>query len=66
MLALLLLRASQLSSPAQKRVIRAVRAVMDFGFFLTEVTGEPFIPDAVFEGREGFRVRTVDDLVLFN
>ena len=30
-LALLLLRASQLSSPAQKRVIRAVRAVMDLG-----------------------------------
>ena len=28
---MLLLRASQLSSPAQKRVIRAVRAVMDLG-----------------------------------
>ena len=31
-LALLLLRASQLSSPAEKLVIRAVRANMDFGF----------------------------------
>ena len=31
-LALLLLRASQLSSPTQKRVISAVRAAMDFGF----------------------------------
>ena len=31
-LALLLLRASQLSSPAQKRVMSAVRAAMDFGF----------------------------------
>ena len=31
-LALLLLWASQLSSPAQKRVISVVRATMDFGF----------------------------------
>src|SRR3990170_2543512 len=31
-LAVLLLRASQLSSPAQKRVMSAVRAAMDFGF----------------------------------
>ena len=31
---------------------------------MTEVAGEPFIPDDVFEGRKGFRVRTVDDLVL--
>ena len=31
-LALLLLWASQLSSPAQKQVISAVRAAMDFGF----------------------------------
>ena len=37
-----------------------------FRSFLTEVACKPFIPDAVFEGREGFRVRTVDDLVLFN
>ena len=37
----------------QKQVIRAVRAAMDFGFFLTEVAGEPLIPDAMFEGREG-------------
>ena len=32
LLALLLLRASQLSSPAQKRVIRVVRDAMDCGF----------------------------------
>ena len=32
LLAVLLLWASQLSSPAQKRVISAVRATMDFGF----------------------------------
>ena len=31
-LAVFLLRASQLSSPAQKRVMSAVRAAMDFGF----------------------------------
>ena len=31
-LVLLLLRASQLSLPAQKRVMSAVRAAMDFGF----------------------------------
>ena len=31
-LAVLLLRASQLSSPVQKRVMSAVRAAMDFGF----------------------------------
>ena len=37
-----------------------------FWFFLTEVAGKPLIPDTVFEGREGFRVRTVDDLVLFS
>ena len=37
-----------------------------FWFFLTEVAGKPLVPDAVFEGRYGFRVRTVDDLVLFN
>lgn len=35
-------------------------------FFLTEVAGEPLIPDAVFEGREGFNIRTIDNLVLFN
>ena len=34
--------------------------------FMAEVSGEPFITDAVFKGREGFGVRTVDDLVLFN
>ena len=54
-LALLLLWASQLSSPAQKRVIKAVRADI-LWFFLTEVAGKPLVPDAVFEGREGFRV----------
>ena len=32
LLAVLLLRASQLSSPAQKRVISVMRAAMDFGF----------------------------------
>ena len=37
-----------------------------FWFFLTKVAGEPLIPDAMFEGREGFGVRTIDNLVLFN
>ena len=37
-----------------------------FGSFLAEVTREPFIPDAMFEGREGFCVRTVVNLVLFD
>ena len=32
LLAVLLLRASQLSSPAQKQVMSVVRAAMDFGF----------------------------------
>ena len=30
---------------------------------MTEVSGEPFVTDAVFKGREGFGIRTVDDLV---
>ena len=37
-----------------------------FWFFLTEVAGKPLMPDAVFEGREGFSVRTIDNLVHFN
>ena len=35
-------------------------------FFLAEVTGEPLISDAMFKGREGFGVWTIDNLVLFN
>jgi hypothetical protein len=34
--------------------------------FLTKVSSEPFVADAMFKGREGFGVRTVDDLILFN
>ena len=34
--------------------------------FLAEVSGESLITDAVFKGREGFSVRTIDNLVLFN
>ena len=37
-----------------------------FWFFLTEVASEPLIPDDMFEGREGFGVWTIDNLVLFN
>ena len=37
-----------------------------FRSFLAEVASQPFVPDAVSEGRKGFRVRTVDDLVLFD
>ena len=48
--ALLLLQASQLSSPAQKQVISVVKAAMDFGFCLAEVSGEPFVADAVLKG----------------
>ena len=33
---------------------------------LTEVAGEPLVPDAVFKGREGFGVQTIDNLVLFD
>ena len=29
---------------------------------MTKVAGKPLIPDAVFEGREGFGVRTIDNL----
>ena len=32
--------------------------------FLVEVSGEPFIPDTVFESCQGFGIWTVDDLVL--
>ena len=35
-------------------------------FLLAEVLGEPFVSDAVFEGREGFSVQTIHNLVLFN
>ena len=35
-------------------------------FFLAEVMGKPLILYAMFKGREGFGVRTVDNLVLFN
>ena len=31
---------------------------------MAEVSGKPFVPDAVFKGRQGFGIRTVDDLVL--
>ena len=34
--------------------------------FLAEVSGEPLIMNVVLEGREGFIVRTIDDLFLFN
>ena len=50
LLALFLLRANQLSSPTQKRVMSAVRAAMDFGS-LGRGGGEPFIVDALFKGR---------------
>ena len=33
--------------------------------FLAEVSGEPLVSDAMFEGREGFGVRTIHNLVLF-
>ena len=62
----LLLRASQLSSPAQKRVIGVVRAAIDLGFLLAEVSGEPLVADIMLEGRQGFGIRTVDYLVLFS
>ena len=35
-------------------------------FFLTEVKVEPLISNAMFKGREGFGVWTINDLVLFN
>ena len=61
------LRANQLSSPAQKRVIRVVRAAIDFGFsWPTEVSSEPLVTDIMLESRQGFGVWTVDYLVLFS
>ena len=33
--------------------------------FLVEVSGEPLISDAMFEGREGFGVWTIHNLILF-
>ena len=37
-----------------------------FRSFSAELVCKPFVPDAVSESREGFRVWTVDDLVLFD
>ena len=37
-----------------------------FWLFLAEVAGEPFITDAMFKGRYGFGIRTINDLVLFS
>ena len=34
--------------------------------FLAEVSGEPLISDAMFESREDFGVRTINNLVLYN
>ena len=60
------LRANQLASPTQKRVIRVVRAAIDLGFFLAEVSSEPLVTDIMLKSRQGFGVRTVDYLVLFS
>ena len=35
-------------------------------FFLVEVSGEALIADIMLKGRQGFGVRTVDNLVLFS
>ena len=37
-----------------------------FRSFLAEVACKPFVLDAVSESRKGFRVQTVNDLVLFD
>ena len=34
-------------------------------FFLAEVSGEPLVVDIMLKGRQGFGVRTVNNLVLF-
>ena len=34
--------------------------------FLAEVSGEPFVADAMLKGRYGFGIRIVDNLVLFS
>ena len=47
----MLLRASQLSSPAQKWVMSVMRAAMDFGFFLDEMSGKPLVTDVMLKGR---------------
>ena len=36
-----------------------------FWLFLSKVPGKPLVTDIVFKGRQGFGIRTVDDLVLF-
>ena len=50
----------------QKRVMSAGESYHRLWFFLAEVSGEPFVTEAVFKGREGFGVRTTDNLVLFD
>ena len=35
-------------------------------FFLAEMSGKPLVSDTVFEGREGFNIRTIHNLVLFD
>ena len=47
---LLLLRANQLSLPAQKWVMSVVKLPWSW-LFLPKVLGEPFVADAVLKGR---------------
>ena len=37
-----------------------------FRLFLAEVSGKPLVSDAMLEGREGFGIRTIHNLVLFD
>ena len=37
-----------------------------FWFFLAEVSGEPLVADIMLKGRQGFGIRTIDNLVLFS
>ena len=62
LLVILLLRASQLSSPAQKRVMSVVRAAMDSAFHV-QGAGQAIVTDVMFEGCKGLCVRTVDYLI---
>ena len=64
--------ASAIASTSEPAIFSRAKACHKCGkgcdgvrLFLAEVSGEPFVSDTVFKGREGFDTRTVHNLVLF-
>ena len=59
-LAVFLLRASKTILTRAKVGHECGKSCHGLWFFLAEVPGKPFVTDAVFKGREGFGIRTVN------